>query len=755
MVKSLKKYKNWSEVMTRDHDGKTARLEFEKSKELHDAFGENLAPTYLQALFNKEEDLTFLVHGQGPSHGQGILIHQVKITGGTVTAPKQRMLGLVGSGPTASPVELVVSSFVEATPINAPALSNLLKAKKTSEKPFTALKPTKTSQFMTIGMIPLPKTILAHLVEKDEWAAPKIYENTVQFLLDADKKEQQDTAASPKEKGDAPSATETKAAENKHDGTDNDDEFIEEPLEEAEPEDLEVGKKAKGTEAAKDKGKEKEDKEEEEEEEKEEVTAPGSKKPFKPSSENAALIKFLWAMTVDASHESSSNLRMIRRSRLYPAVDEPASEYSYRLHQLWIEQLAPEASPLYAPGESTHPSMSQALQLLANSQSDLASIVATSAAHPVTAAVPKKDRWNKLPEHKKNSIAFLSSTDGLTPGTVTEAFQEVINTASSIEAQDQIAYILSKAGVASDIPMGMIASLRAGNLEWSDPMIPTNYSVFNCPPNAVGDRASRAIAMQIRLKSEEGKGLSDADIKKIATQQITTPADYHSCLDQLTVYSAIDAALLGPGSLLHDTLRGFIKFVKKNRKSLEAQHLTDVDFFTKLLFLVDNRRNILFGQAVTATDVSDIEWQMIYSEVAFDSILSRQFNINLPEVLRRTAPHRPAAKSTTPKQSPSPADQDSRKRNSSGRDERDQSGAPVSNKNQHREWALKPGESFPSVFRIHGKLASQLCMNFHIKGACREDCPRAASHKILQGDDNKAMSKLVTTARAAAAAARD
>jgi hypothetical protein len=200
---------------------------------------------------------------------------------------------------------------VEATPINAPALSNLLKAKKTSEKPFTALKPTKTSQFMTIGMVPLPKTILAHLVEKDEWAAPKIYENTVQFPLDADK-EQQDTAASPKEKEDAPSATDkptqAKATENKHDGTDNDDEFIEEPLEESEPKDLKVSKKAKGTEAAKDKGKEKE---EEEEEEKEEVTAPGSKKPFKPSSENAALIKFLWAMTVDASHNSFSNQRMI------------------------------------------------------------------------------------------------------------------------------------------------------------------------------------------------------------------------------------------------------------------------------------------------------------------------------------------------------------------------------------------------------------------------------------------------------------
>ena len=174
----------------------------------------------------------------------------------------------------------------------------------------------------------------------------------------------------------------------------------------------------------------------------------------------------------------------------------------------------------------------------------------------------------------------------------------------------------------------------------------------------------------------------------------------------------------------------YIKLTNWNmryRRIVDLRVAMDTKFIAKFLVATDNRVNMFLEECMKAEDPMDISPRWLNADNICESIEMNEFYYTLPASVKSIV---------------SPADDRSRKRKADLEKEKDKrTSERVVNQNQVRDWKLREGEDYMTVFRHKVKGGPKLsmgchgCHKFHNKGWCYTDCDNAASHIILSGED--------------------
>ena len=154
----------------------------------------------------------------------------------------------------------------------------------------------------------------------------------------------------------------------------------------------------------------------------------------------------------------------------------------------------------------------------------------------------------------------------------------------------------------------------------------------------------------------------------------------------------------------------------------------DTKFIAKFLVATDNMVNMFFEECMRAEDPMDISPRWLNAENICESIEVNEFYYTLPASVKSIV---------------SPDDRGRKRKAEQEKEKETQTSVRVTNQDQVKEWKLRDGEDYMTVFRHKVKGGPKLsmgchgCHKFHNKGWCYTDCNNAASHRVLIGDDAK------------------
>ena len=350
----------------------------------------------------------------------------------------------------------------------------------------------------------------------------------------------------------------------------------------------------------------------------------------------------------------------------------------------------------------------------------------------------KKNSFKKLPEHVQQMYLFAASKDGDTfPAELSEEGTKFFASKSSGAGKTYLQHVLKKkCGCLVVLPQLIVTAILAGQLLWDRMDAPNNFSAFFLPKpiplrsSATDDDEDEDSALRLHVKSTEGGGLDDADIKKALSQRITWPTKPDELSHQIQNTACALAVPTSDKAMVVLNLLTWIEHVNTNQLIYETQQAEDNLFLGKILLQIDRSLQQWLGQCASATVRSDVDDSLIDFTSLQQEVLMQRFDIKVPAFLN--------------------------KKESRGKKRKSEEGSsgdrakPVENREQVPEWKLKRGEDYRTVF--HSKIDSiptigdlSACGRFHVKGRCFSDCKY--SHKKIRGPKVQEMSGWVTACR--------
>jgi hypothetical protein len=313
---------------------------------------------------------------------------------------------------------------------------------------------------------------------------------------------------------------------------------------------------------------------------------------------------------------------------------------------------------------------------------------------------------------------------------------------------------------ATNIPMSTCQAIHTGTLRWSNPDFPQAFSLFACPyagamlHGAVLDQE----AQELLLKATEGKGLSDSDVQKATKILLYAPSDIDIAARMIGVYACLLECMFGANSPVVLAANGWIPHIRANQ--LAYDHLTRADalFPTKVCWLIDKSIQLYLGQCANATKHSLVSEGIICFDAAQQQIVLGTFTMHgVPpilskQILRARMPPGPGAQNHWgearsdwgepwgPNPPPGGARQHGAgKRSNNGSPQDQPRGRPISNPDHPAKWKITDSREYGYFLK---KLRDApmcwgpgipACGNYWIRGVCRANCPREASHQPLVG----------------------
>jgi len=338
----------------------------------------------------------------------------------------------------------------------------------------------------------------------------------------------------------------------------------------------------------------------------------------------------------------------------------------------------------------------------------------------------KNHKFDSLHESTKRLILNASSMDGESIPSLPEETCKLFYAKTTVgKAMDYMAMTLrEKFSCVVEISTGLVSALYTGKFIREREDSPSNFSFFMVPKLKPLSSGFAEQAMILQLKATQGKGWSDSDLKEAVKQGIVTPTSPNELQYQLQNLWGLAAFFFGSKSILPAKLGNFISQMENHALIIEAKHLRDPEFCTKLGYAVDNRifrwlENCSLYEEREAVNDDMINFSPIMEEILFD-----KFHQMLPSTFSTFQKRKKDDEKAGDESSPAKKKQ---KKN-------DQVQQKLANPSPIQEWLCTDGAQYSAKFAGRNtekrpKLDGvPMCQRWHTKGYCFNNCKHIATH---------------------------
>ena len=370
------------------------------------------------------------------------------------------------------------------------------------------------------------------------------------------------------------------------------------------------------------------------------------------------------------------------------------------------------------------------LEVIANSSSITRDYLDKLTEMQTSNSADKPGKSFKKIAKKYQQMILVASSKGDVVGTdVSEEGREFFKQSSSLLAQIFLNSYLEARDIECTITSAQATILLHGSFLWSNAVTPSGLSasIISTKDIMGNDTLYEGIVLDYSTKYE----INEESLSKLTKTQVIYPVDIESTIHRLDALAALCELFFGDGSWIHKGLDELVYLCKQNKTLLKKKLALDDMFIPKLLYSVDDRVNQWLSQCCREDTVENTTLELVsFSNIIYKLQLN-EFVCNLPANIRRIV------KDTNPSKK---RDSDIGVPNKQTKKTK-QEAVMIRNEDAEDSWKLKPGEKWNQVFRHKsrdGPLLStncKVCLKYHVKGFCFNDCNFRGSHTKLSGDD--------------------
>ena len=363
----------------------------------------------------------------------------------------------------------------------------------------------------------------------------------------------------------------------------------------------------------------------------------------------------------------------------------------------------------------------------------------------------KKNKVKDLHPAVLNMILNTSATNNETkPDDLPESCKAFFNRKSAGQADEELKLQFKNLDMGDVfISCSLVQALFGGKLTCPAMGSPCNLSAFSfCErdPSTDDDKDRRGLV--IHLAKEEGKGCSLEEIKSSTKQTVRAPSDYSSLITQLEYFWGAYCIFFGIDSIATMAVKNIIEEVAEHKIKFKKASNRDRTFATRFLYAIDVRFQEFLHLCKLAKNRDDVDDRILDVSDLIRGVRFGSFMMDLP-------PNTKPIDTDGRAQEKDEADPKRRKPNPKEDGKRH-----ITNDAQHPELKMKDNEDWKKDFvGKHAKLKpfwegnsgkARMCVRWHVKGDCFEDCEHAASHvkaDKIPSDKLAAMKKFLAKCR--------
>ena len=334
----------------------------------------------------------------------------------------------------------------------------------------------------------------------------------------------------------------------------------------------------------------------------------------------------------------------------------------------------------------------------------------------------KRQKFDDLHESSKTLILNASSTDGHSPTETPSAHCcEFFKKQSVSKAADYLTTTLTQEyNCCVSIESGLVTALYSGHFQRDREDSPGNFSFFLTPKKTPLSSSQFKPMMILQLKTSQGKGWSEMDMKEALKQGIVTPTDMNVFAHQLRNFWGLAAFFFGTDSVLPKRLIPLMAQISKHTITFEGCQIRDNQFATKLGYAIDTRVFRWIQQCASTGDREMVDDSLLAFDSIIQQIMTDSFIQYLPLTFK-SAPQLPKNTQAEPTQ---------QKRPRLANDDRK---ARVENEGKIEDWIVShdtwgklfAGKQLENRPNMNNKT---MCTRFHSKGYCFSDCYNGTTH---------------------------
>lgn len=315
----------------------------------------------------------------------------------------------------------------------------------------------------------------------------------------------------------------------------------------------------------------------------------------------------------------------------------------------------------------------------------------------------------------------------------------------------------------------LIVSMYTGNLTWDDGSTPINFSSFFHGRSQIVASSTSYNDQALYLKEQIGNGISETEVKQILKQERQFPQDASEAIDMIQNFLASCCFLFGADSNICKNLERCAMHLLRNKPSYDSLQRNDNSFLTQYFYTIDLAVQTHLISCLTESNRGDVNDSCLDFTQDHANILRRQFHCHLPTCLR------------TSDSTKTPQDKDGggggggggndigAKRlieglykhlgleidPRNGKHPKD-GNKKIKNPKANKDWLLKDGESYATVFYPNIKSCPTqgrqfVCLAYWIKGECKPNCKHI--HGDLHAETRPKLDTWIKECRAKALAA--
>lgn len=320
-----------------------------------------------------------------------------------------------------------------------------------------------------------------------------------------------------------------------------------------------------------------------------------------------------------------------------------------------------------------------------------------------------------------------------------DSYQTLLECTTVGQMREHIQHFMNDdKGCSSVLPLSTCNAIFSGKLRWTSLEQPEPFSLMSCYHLAVTavpleDIADDAAAMHLR--SAEGIGLNDEDIRKATKLALLAPTSIDVLAKQVGVFSVLCTVLFGQASDIVKELDGILAHITRYEAIYQNLQAADRFFATKFACLVDRKLQLHLGECLQAATQDEVSVTMLSFDEVQRKILEGTFESKvIPAVILRQLQGNDTGGTSDQRRE--------KKRTNDGArfDQTEELGHKKPNRALNPKWRLTKNDNRMIGFFVTSLARSPLrwgktrkiCLKWHCVGECHDNCAFGHSHDKMR-----------------------
>ena len=404
------------------------------------------------------------------------------------------------------------------------------------------------------------------------------------------------------------------------------------------------------------------------------------------------------------------------------------------LARLGSSTAIPQAPNQVPPGITTQASTAEALEMIKTFSETLAENIGHGSGSAPKATKMFVEQWKALGSlDAENPLEQLSETA-----------TQILNTRDQSDRRMLIDGALSLEGVDPNVSATQLKNLCNGPLGWDSFEEPNGITSFMMEvPGITGNRSASVTEHVIRLRAYYNVQSSKDEVDSILKKDVIPPRSVEELIAILTQQCKLIKIFTHENSILVINLEDFLEFMSERSQKIRYKFHIDSTYLLKIQYKIDSRINNLCNDAKRfCKDVGKMNFRnfsnfkFVMNDIDNDSLIIDKMPSFMVQITSSGG---------------GLSNNGKRKFKDINHDNDDICILPAYNTNKNPAWSLKQGEKFKLVFKAVKMRKPKACLDFWIRGICKNDCDRKSTHvDKLSKEMNEQMDKFVKDARARA-----